>query len=319
MRGLSLGDLRAGGGVELRRHIARALEPFGQPADAVGVLRMDHDQGALVSCQREHVKDLAVAQLERVVGHVDLERCVAVADERGQLLTQNLRRRIGDDEVKRVIDEGLAIGAAMIVGDRFAEALALHLGRERHQRRRAAACRRPRSAGEVVGHDRTRRPVGWSRWQCASTPPGSTRRPLASISRLPAGRSMASAAIRPSRTPMSVRNTSAAVAAVPPRITRSNSAIRSLLHKPPGHLILNAKFLVRKGIHWLRDECQVAISLRRVRVLDSTRCGGGSWMSAVPSSSAALAEDHTVAQIGADLSYPDGVRCTTKRRSGSAT
>ena len=68
------------------RDIARALELFGQPADAVGVLRMDHHQRAFASCEREHVKDLAVAQLERVVGHVDLERCVAVADERGQLL-----------------------------------------------------------------------------------------------------------------------------------------------------------------------------------------------------------------------------------------
>ena len=59
MRRLALGDLRAGGGVELGRDIAHALEPFGQPADAVGVLRVDHDEGALGPRQREHVEDLA--------------------------------------------------------------------------------------------------------------------------------------------------------------------------------------------------------------------------------------------------------------------
>ena len=103
--------------------------------------------------QREHVEDLAVAQFQRIVGHVDLERGVAVADQRRQFLAENLRRRIGDDEVERIVDDGHARGAAVVVLNRGAQALALLLRGERHHRRGAAARRRARAGEEVIGHD----------------------------------------------------------------------------------------------------------------------------------------------------------------------
>ena len=56
--GLALDDGGRARRVVLRRDMARALEPVGQPADAVGVLRVDHHQRAFVSGQREHVEDL---------------------------------------------------------------------------------------------------------------------------------------------------------------------------------------------------------------------------------------------------------------------
>ena len=233
---------------------------FSQPADAVGVLRMDHHQRALVSCQREHVKDLAVAQLERVVGHIDLERCVAVADERGQLLTQDLRGRIGDDKVKRVIDEGLAIGAAMVVGDRFAEALALHLGRERHQRRRPAACRRPRSAGEVVGHNRL--VPGRLVEMAVRIDPAGQHQETICVDFASAGWKINGECGDPAVAHSDVGSEHVGGGGCRPSADNEIELRHSF--PPPeavGSLILNAKFCVRKGIHWLRDECQVAISL----------------------------------------------------------
>ena len=47
-----------------------------------------------------------------------------------------------------------------------------------------AAARVPVSKSSAM---RTGGAIGWSRWQCASTPPGVTTRPAASISRAPAG------------------------------------------------------------------------------------------------------------------------------------
>jgi hypothetical protein len=66
--------------------------------------------------------------------------------------------------------------------------------------------------------------MAWSRWQCASTPPGVTVRPAASISRVPAGRSSPSRAMRPARMPMSQPKLSLAVATRALRITRSRAS-----------------------------------------------------------------------------------------------
>ena len=62
---------------------------------------------------------------------------------------------------------------------------------------------------------------GWSMWQWLSTPPGSTSLPVASISSAPGPSPSASATTRPSRMPTSQTTVSAAVATVPPRMTRS--------------------------------------------------------------------------------------------------
>src|SRR6516164_455412 len=65
-----------------------------------------------------------------------------------------------------------------------------------------------------------------SMWQWLSTPPGVTMRPSASISRRPRLSFAPIAAMRRSTTPISARNTSAAVATVPLRTTRSKSGMR---------------------------------------------------------------------------------------------
>ncbi len=62
---------------------------------------------------------------------------------------------------------------------------------------------------------------GCSRWQWLSMPPGSTSLPAASISSLPAASISPSATIHPFVTPMSQVKTSAAVATVPWRTTKS--------------------------------------------------------------------------------------------------
>src|SRR5437762_2443471 len=64
-------------------------------------------------------------------------------------------------------------------------------------------------------------PIDTSRWVCTSTPPGSTCRPVASISDSARARSAPIASIRPARIPRSARKVSAAVQTVPPRRTRS--------------------------------------------------------------------------------------------------
>jgi hypothetical protein len=59
---------------------------------------------------------------------------------------------VGDDEVEGVVEKGIALGAAVIIEDRFAQTLTLHLGSEGHKRRRSAA--RAGAALEAVGHHR---------------------------------------------------------------------------------------------------------------------------------------------------------------------
>ena len=100
----------------------------------------------------EHVEDLAVVELEVVVGHVGLERGVAFVDQRGQFVLEHLRRRIAHDQVEGVVDMRLAFGAAVVVLDRGAQRVALFLRGERNHGRRAAAGRRARARIEVVGH-----------------------------------------------------------------------------------------------------------------------------------------------------------------------
>jgi hypothetical protein len=138
--------------MKTRRRAARGFEPLGQPLDAVGVLGMDHGHRAVAPCDVQHVEHLPVVQLEVVVGHVDLERGVALGDQGRQLLLQHLRGRVADDQVEGVVDMGLAFGAGVVVLDSRAQRLALGLRRERDHRRRTAASGRTRAALEAVGH-----------------------------------------------------------------------------------------------------------------------------------------------------------------------
>ena len=127
-------------------------QPLAQPCNSVRILGVHHDHRALAAREFEHVEYLTIRQLEVVVRHVQLEGRIPGANERGQLFFQDPRRRIGDDEVERVVDAGLAVRAAVIVLDRCPQRAALDLRRERDDGRRAATGGRPGAGLEVVGH-----------------------------------------------------------------------------------------------------------------------------------------------------------------------
>ena len=73
--------------------------------------------------EREHVEHLVVVELEQVVGHVHLERGVAVLDERRKLLAEDLGGGVGDDEVEGVVDDRLGARAAVVRLDHLAQRL----------------------------------------------------------------------------------------------------------------------------------------------------------------------------------------------------
>ena len=73
---------------------------------------MDHHHRALAPRQRHDVEHLAVVEPQQVVGHVDLERGVAVLDQRRQFLAQHLLGRVGDDQVEGIVDDRLGPAAA---------------------------------------------------------------------------------------------------------------------------------------------------------------------------------------------------------------
>jgi hypothetical protein len=147
---LALGRGRVGDAVKLGRAMAGGEQALGQPGDHVVILGVDHDHGALAPRGREHGEHLGIVELEGVVGHINLERGVAVANQRRQFLAQHLLGRIGDDQMDRVVDHRLALGAGPVGLDHLAQRLALVLGGEGDQRGGAAAGRRDRAGAESI-------------------------------------------------------------------------------------------------------------------------------------------------------------------------
>ena len=88
---------------------------------------MDHGHRALAPGQRQHVENLPVVQAQALVGHVDLEGGVALAHQRRQLLAQHLGVGVRQDQMEAVVDVSLAVGACVIVLDRFPQAHVLLL------------------------------------------------------------------------------------------------------------------------------------------------------------------------------------------------
>ena len=112
---------------------------------------MHHDQGALAPGQRQHLQHLVIAEAQALVGHVDLERGEAVADQRRQLLAQHLLGRIGDDEVVAVVDDGVRPRPLVILLHHLPQRLSAVLGREGDDGGGAAEDGRRGAAPEVVG------------------------------------------------------------------------------------------------------------------------------------------------------------------------
>ena len=113
------------------RQAVSALEQApAEPANDVVVLRVHHDHRLFAPRDLQHVEHLVVVEAQGLVGHVHLERGVAVADEGGKLLAEHLLRRVGDDEVEGVVHHRLGAGARVVVLDHFAQRLSPVLGGE---------------------------------------------------------------------------------------------------------------------------------------------------------------------------------------------
>jgi hypothetical protein len=114
-----------------------------------------HGHRALALGGCECPDDLSVIQLQIVIGHIDLERGhPLVRHQPTQLWPDNLLGRVAENHVKRVIDQSLAGGALVVIGEDIDQALTPELAGERNDRGGAARrCgRRPRT--EIVRTDR---------------------------------------------------------------------------------------------------------------------------------------------------------------------
>ncbi len=136
----------------VRRHLAGLLKTLGHEFDRVVALAMDHHQGTAAAGAFEHFEQLPIVQNQVVIGHEDLERAVAVVDQRRQFLAEHAGGRIGDDQVETVIGEALAVGLLVVLHDACAQARAPRLQRERQHRRIAARDRGTRAGEKIVRH-----------------------------------------------------------------------------------------------------------------------------------------------------------------------
>ncbi len=132
------------------RRLARREELLGEPGDTVVVLGVHHGHGALTARHLEHAQGLAVVELQVVVGEVDLERGVAVADQGRQLLAEHLVARLGDDQVEGVVDDRLGAGATVVVLDHRAQRLSPERHGEGDDRGVAATGGGDASGAEIV-------------------------------------------------------------------------------------------------------------------------------------------------------------------------
>ena len=104
--------------------------------------------------RRQRIEHLAVGELDVVVGHVDLERGVALGDQGREILAHDLLAGVGQDHMEGVVDQRLAVGALVIAVDHVAQPLAAALVGEGDDGGGAAGRRRPAAALEIVAEHR---------------------------------------------------------------------------------------------------------------------------------------------------------------------
>jgi hypothetical protein len=121
VRRLALGEPGVAYRVVARRAEAALQEARRQPFDHLVVLGVDHDERAFAPRQRQNVEHLPVVEPQQVVGHVDLERGVAVANEGRQFLPHHLLRGVGDDQVEGIVDDRLGLCRGVILLDDLAQ------------------------------------------------------------------------------------------------------------------------------------------------------------------------------------------------------
>ena len=137
-------------GVVARQRVALLHHAPGEPGDHAVVLGVHHDERPVAPRGGHHVEDLLVHEAHALVGHEDLERADARLDRRRQVGAERLRVRVGDDQVKAVVDHRLRLRALVVVGEHRRERVAAVLRAERHDGGGAAVGRGHRRRVEVV-------------------------------------------------------------------------------------------------------------------------------------------------------------------------
>ena len=94
-------------------------------------------------------EDLVIEESQTFIGHEDFERRVTILNESREFLTQHMRCRIGDDQVKADVAVAVAFCQLVIGGERLAQALAFLLEAEGEDRRVAAHQRDEAAADQV--------------------------------------------------------------------------------------------------------------------------------------------------------------------------
>ncbi len=110
----------------LGRHLRVVFQGCGTPGlhscrqvmDAVVVLGVNHDHGAVRLRRFQRPQDLPVIESHAVIGHVDLVGRVAVLDERRNLLAEQLIVGIDEDDVERIVDDSAPFGLGMVLLNR---------------------------------------------------------------------------------------------------------------------------------------------------------------------------------------------------------
>ena len=147
---LGLGDAWMAHGVEQGRGVSGGEQLLSQPANDLVILRMNHRHGAMLLCQGQDREELIIVEPQPVIGHVDLERGVAILDQRRQLLAEHLLARVEDDEVEGIVDDRFRRRQLVIVVDALAQRAAALLNGEGEDRRGAAERGGDRAGIEII-------------------------------------------------------------------------------------------------------------------------------------------------------------------------
>ena len=93
------------------------------PLDHFRVLGVDHGGHAQAASGLHDFEDLAVAQAQRLIGHVYLDGGDTVTDDNREFVGQNVRGGVGQDEVEAVVTVRDVVRAAVVLFDDGEDAL----------------------------------------------------------------------------------------------------------------------------------------------------------------------------------------------------
>ena len=155
--GFTLGNHRLAPGVVLGCGQSCCNELFRHPGDQVVMLGMYANERLVATRSRQHAQDGSIIQPHAIVGHEDFDGAVSICHQSGQFLFDHARRRVGDRQVKRIIDDRLT-GALVVVGRYSREGFAVLLPGERND------CRRTPGRGRSTARAKRVAQFGADRW-----------------------------------------------------------------------------------------------------------------------------------------------------------